>query len=181
MSSTATAPDRAKPGVAPEAALANPQGAAAATLAATTYGWDGEELPDLGGGYEDYLDSRPAPEERRPFAEPVLYWAPVYPGASLAPYPRLGEIRSSPEGLWTAHNAAQDQAIRSHLRKTTKVDPESLKLSPQEWAVMQGKADNPPVRFCHDPGCRWVSCSPLANAIHERERGHTTKATPRER
>lgn len=163
-----------------ELPLANPQHAAAGDIAAAELlDWDGEETAAF-APYEDYLESRPARSEMRPYAEPKFYWAPAFPGAALQPYPRMSALVSSDTGIWTVNNDAQDGAVRSHLRKTCGVDPDELLVTAREWDVMQGKASKPPVRYCHDGGCRWVSCSPLANQIHEESRGHTTHARPRE-
>jgi hypothetical protein len=163
---------------------ASPQAAAAADLASPLLGWDGDEPDDDFLPYEDYLESKPTRAQMRPYVPTVFYWEPTEPGISLQPYPSLGPFQSNPTGFWPVNNLAQEEAVRERLARTTGLDPDVLKLTEADWDTINGRGNAQmasALRWCHDPGCHWVSCSALANNLHEQKRGHTTHAKPRER
>lgn len=142
--------------------------------------WDGKELEPFEESYDDYLESMPSREALRPYQEPVYYWEVRYPGCTLQPYPRMGGFNSSPEGLWGPRNRAQEDAVRDYITNTARVDPDVLKLTPDEVAYQTGDKVPPQggTRFCQDAGCRFITTSLVASGLHEELTGHTTKAKP---
>lgn len=167
-----------------ELPAAAPARALAGEASAPLLGWDGEELEVFDEDYEDYLNSRPTRAQLRPYPQPVFYWEPTGPGVALQPFPSLGAFSSSVTGTWSVHNLAQEEAVRERLARETGLDPDLLKLEAWEWETLNGRGNAQmakSLRYCHDAGCHWVSCSPLANNLHEERRGHTTHAKPRER
>lgn len=142
---------------------------------------DGNELASIAEdeGYDDYLRSMPSRDERRRLKAPERYWEVLWPGCSLQPYPTLGSFRSTPSGLWHVEYPYQAQAVRDHIQGNVHIDPDLLRISDDEWAVMDGRKEGS-IRYCQDGGCRFVSCSLLATDLHESLTGHTTKNKPRE-
>jgi hypothetical protein len=134
--------------------------------------WDGNEVERLEQTYDEYVNSRPSPEELRRYRTPIYYWEVKAPGCALQPYPQMGAFSSSEDGLWAARNPSQNTAIR-HRLASIGIDPDEMKLSADELAVMQGKAKGS-IRFCED--CGFTSCSARAVELHEALRGHTTKS-----
>jgi hypothetical protein len=156
--------------------------AVAALTSGATYDWDGNAVFDPEETYEDYLDSMPSRADVALFDHPRHYWEPAMPGCDLMPFPRLGPFSSSPSGMWIARNKAQERAIREHLELHTGLDPNELKVSADELAVMNGqKRRSLAIRYCHGSCCAFVSCSPLAISLHEQLTGHNTHDKPKSR
>lgn len=140
---------------------------------------EGEEIVEEAFPYDEYLASLPPREERRRFATPVSYWEPRWPGCTLQPYPRLGAFSSERSGAWVCEYPWQERAVRSHILSNLHVDPDTLKVSDDELAVMAGTAKGN-IRYCHGGGCAFASCSLLAVDLHERfHSGHVTKNAPK--
>jgi len=154
-----------------------PQAELIADASAALMDWDGTEA-EFGEDYDDYIASRPLKEDMRPYKTPVYYWEVKYPGCTLQPYPRLAPFNSLDSGLWTARTKWQEDAIRTHIRQNAETDPDEMKLTPDDLAVMNGqKRPGMAVRFCQD--CHFVSCSAVANNLHESVCGHRTDQKPR--
>jgi hypothetical protein len=139
---------------------------------------EGNEITAEVGAYDDYLVSLPPKEERRRFATPICYWEVRWPGCTLQPYPRLGSFRSRESGLWACEYPYQDRAVREHILANIHVDPDTLRISDEEMAVMDGRKDGR-IMYCQDGGCAFVSCSLEAIGLHETLTGHSFKNTPR--
>jgi hypothetical protein len=146
--------------------------------AAEVYDWDGNEVEEWDETYDEYVNKRPSRADLKKYPQPVYYWEVRYPGCSIQPYPRMGAIVSTPTGLWTAHNAVQERAIREHIQIATKHDPDDLKITDHEMAVMDGK-EKGGIRYCQNAGCYFVSCAMTAIDIHETLTGHRTDSRPR--
>jgi hypothetical protein len=154
-----------------------PQSELIADAGAALIDWDGTEAEEV-EDYDAYIASRPPKEAMRPYKTPVYYWEVKYPGCALQPYPRLAPFESLRTGLWTARNQWQEDAIRDHIRRETGFDPDDMKISADEWAVMSGQARKGlAIRFCQD--CKFISCSMEAVNAHERLCGHRTDQLPR--
>jgi hypothetical protein len=147
----------------------------------TAFDEDGNEIIEEGEDFLAYQESVPPREERRRFKEPVFYWEPRYPGCFLQPYPRTGQFYSTDSGVWMLEYPYQERAVRTHILQSTRVDPDLLKVTADELAVMNGK-EHPTLkrRYCQTGACSFVTCSQLATDLHEELTGHTTKNKPRE-
>ena len=152
------------------------QGTIVADAASALLDWDGNEVEDFEGDYEDYVNSSPSKEDLKRYRTPVLYWEVRYPGCNLQPYPKMGGFKSSNTGLWTARNAVQERAIRQHILQSTSTDPDELRLTSDEIKIMNGEK-KAPMRFCQD--CFFLSCSMTAVDLHETLNGHMTGSKPR--
>lgn len=141
---------------------------------------DGEEIRAEGGVYDDYLNSMPSREERSRFRTPVYYWEVRYPGCTLQPYPQLGSFRSRDSGVWELEYPYQERAVREHILSSVHVDPDTLRITDHELAVMDGRSTDGRIMYCQDGGCAFVSCNLGAIALHEDLTGHSFKNKPRE-
>lgn len=161
----------------------SPQARAMADLSAgEVLDWDGNAVEES-DDYDEYINTMPSKDELRRYARPVSYWEVRYPGCSLQPFPRMGVIRSTPTGLWQAHNAVQERAIREHLVISTgqaghACDPDDLKISDEEMAVMDGRRPGD-IQYCQDAGCYFVTCSMHAGKLHALTNGHRLDYRPR--
>jgi hypothetical protein len=165
----------------PAATAPSPRAQAVADLTGViAFDEDGDPIV-ADDGYEGEVAAMPTREERRRFTDPVWYWEPLWPGCTLHPYPLLGEFRSEVSGVWGTQYPYQEAAVREHLRINVRVDPDTLRVTPEELAVMNGaESTTLKVRFCHAGACHFKSCSPVACDLHEElNGGHTTHNKPR--
>jgi hypothetical protein len=139
---------------------------------------EGNEITAEVGAYDDYLVSLPTKAERRRLSTPVYYWEVRWPGCTLQPYPRLGSFRSRESGVWACEYPYQQTAVCEHILSNIHVDPETLRISDEEMAIMDGRKDGR-IMYCQDGGCAFVSCSLEAIGLHETLTGHSFKNTPR--
>lgn len=143
--------------------------------------WDGNAV-EASDDYDEYVNAMPSKDELRRYKQPVRYWEVRYPGCSLQPVPRMGVIASTASGLWQAHNVVQERAIREHITISTSVagyptDPDDLRISDEEMAVMSGKGGD--IQYCQNPGCFFVTCSMRAGKLHALTNGHRLDYKPR--
>lgn len=142
------------------------------------YDWDGNEVEQLDETYDEYVNKMPSKTELKRYAKPVGYWEVRYPGCALQPFPRMGAILSTPSGLWQAHNAVQERAIREHIALSTHLDPDDLQISDDEMAVMAGKQLGE-IQYCQNAGCFFVTCAARAAKAHAMTNGHRLDYRPR--
>jgi len=149
-------------------------------LTGSILGFDenGDEITVESGDYLDYVNSMPTKAERRRFKTPVYYWEVLWPGCTLQPYPQLGSFRSTDSGVWQCEYPYQEMAVREHILANVHVDPDTLRVTDEELAVMDGRATGA-IRYCQSGGCSFVSCAPIAIDLHESLDGHRTDRTPR--
>jgi hypothetical protein len=162
-----------------ELEIANPRARAVADLSAgELLDWDGNAVEQPDETYDEYVHRMPSKDDLKRFRQPVFHWEVRYPGCILQPFPRMGAITSTPSGLWQSNNAVQLRAVHEHIRITARVDPDLLRISDDEMAVMNGQKDGV-IRYCQNAGCFFVSCSMTAIDLHESLCGHRTDRKPR--
>jgi hypothetical protein len=83
--------------------------------------------------YDQYVDKMPSEEDLEPYAEPVIYWNPIDPGAYIKPWPQLGMMHDQ-NGKIICWNKAEEDAWRNKLAQYAGGNPDKWKGNTGDYA-----------------------------------------------